>query len=165
MAKNRNYTLKLRRKRETKTNYRKRLLLLKSNKPRLVIRKSLNNIRLQLIEYKKDGDKIIASAYSRELRKLGWNFHLGNIPSAYLTGYLLGKRSNNIKEAIFDLGLQRSIKGSVIYAALKGALDAGINVNCDNKMFPTEDRIKGIHIKNQDINKKFDEVKKKIENG
>jgi large subunit ribosomal protein L18 len=165
MAKNRNYTVKVKRKLEVKTNYRKRLLLLKSNKPRLIIRKSLNNIRLQLVEYKKEGDKIIVSAYSRELRKFGWNFHLGNIPSAYLTGYLLGKKSKNVKEAILDLGIQRSIKGSIIYAALKGAIDAGMNINCDKEMFPTEDRIKGAHTKKQDIDKSFNEVKKKIENG
>lgn len=164
MAKNRNYTLKLKRKRNVKTNYRKRLILLKSKKPRLVIRKSLNNVILQLIQYHKDGDRIIVSAHSRELKKLGWPFHLGNIPSAYLTGYLLGKKSK-VKDAVLDLGLQRSVKGSIIYSALKGAIDAGLSIPCNKDIFPLEDRIKGLHTKKQDIEKRFLEVKKKIENG
>jgi len=168
MAKNRNYTVKVKRKRELKTNYRKRILLLMSKKPRLIIRKSSNNIIIQIIEYHKSGDKILVSANSREIKKLGWTFHSGNIPSAYLTGYLLGKKannSNNIKEAVLDIGLQRSIKGSVIYAALKGVIDSGINIPCKEDVFPSEERIKGLHTKKQDIDKTFSEVKKKIENG
>ena len=40
-----------RRKREGKTDYRKRLRLLLSGKPRLVIRRSLRDISAQVIEY------------------------------------------------------------------------------------------------------------------
>jgi len=165
MAKNKRFTVKLKRKRKPKTDYKQRLRLLKSDKPRLVIRKSLNNIILQIIEYEKTGDKILTSANSKELRKLGWTFHLGNMPSAYLTGYLLGKKAKDKKEIILDLGLQRSIKGSRIYAALKGAVDSGLNIPHNKNIFPKEERIKGTHTKKQDIEKKFEEVKKKIENG
>ena len=66
---------------------------------------------------------------------------------------------------VLDLGLQRSVKGSRIYAALKGVVDAGININCNKKVFPNEERIKGLHTKRKDIEKKFEEIKNKIENG
>ena len=60
------YHVKPRRRREGKTNYRKRLKLLRSRKVRVVIRKSLKNTQIQLIEYKEDGDNILASANSIE---------------------------------------------------------------------------------------------------
>jgi len=43
----------LKRRRKKKTNYKKRLALLKSEKARLVIRKSLSNISVQLINFEK----------------------------------------------------------------------------------------------------------------
>ena len=49
------YTVQFRRKREGATNYRKRLKILASNKPRLVVRKSLKNIHASIIEYDKKG--------------------------------------------------------------------------------------------------------------
>ena len=60
------------RKLQGKTDYRKRLVLLKSGKPRLVVRKSLNNISTQIIAYETAGDKVLVAATSRELLKLGW---------------------------------------------------------------------------------------------
>ena len=63
-----------RRKREGKTNYKKRIAFLTSEKPRLVIRKSLKNITAQIVIYEPKGDKVIASACSAELTKLGWKF-------------------------------------------------------------------------------------------
>ena len=86
-----------RRKREGKTNYKKRLKLLLSKKPRLVIRRSLNNISLQIIEYQTNGDKIIVGTNSSELKKMGWTANTGNIPAAYLTGLLLAKKAKWVK--------------------------------------------------------------------
>ena|SRR3989344_176665 len=166
MARNRKYTVKLKRKREKKTDYRLRLSLLKSNKPRLIIRKSLNNILLQIAKSENSQDKIVISTHSNELKKLGWEYNLGNIPSSYLTGFLMGKKAikNNIKEAIFDIGLQKSIIKSRLYAALNGCVDAGLKISHDSKIFPSIERIKGSHI-NKDIEKRFEEIKRKIENG
>ena len=48
------YHVKPRRRREGKTDYRKRLRLLRSGKVRMVVRKSLKNTQIQLIEYKED---------------------------------------------------------------------------------------------------------------
>lgn len=146
-----------------KTNYKKRLALLKSGKTRLVIRKSLSNISVQFINYKPEGDETVVSANSVELKKFGLK-HGGNLPAAYLTGLLAGKRAKekNIKEAVLDIGLQTSTKGSRIYAALKGVLDSGINVPHSKEILPAEDRIKGKHI-SEAIEKQFEEIKNKIQ--
>jgi large subunit ribosomal protein L18 len=137
---------------------------------------------LQIVEYSASGDKIAVSAHSSELKKLGWGMGCGNIPASYLTGYLLGKKAagKNIKECIVDTGLYPSIKGSRIYAALKGAVDAGMKVPFSKEILPPEGRIKGKHIaefgkkakeihKNQfsksnpdNIEKQFEDTKKKI---
>jgi large subunit ribosomal protein L18 len=166
MAKNRKYTVKVKRKIQGKTDYKLRLSLLKSGKNRLVIRKSLKNILLQIVKSENSKDKIILSSHSRELRKFGWSYSLSNTPSSYLTGFLLGKKAlkNNIKEGILDIGLQKSVINSRLYAALKGCIDAGLKIPHNPDIFPKEERIKGLHI-NKEIDKKFEEVKKKIENG
>ena len=51
MAKNAIYTVKFRRKREGKTNYKKRLELLKGNTSRLVVRRSNTSLVLQTLYY------------------------------------------------------------------------------------------------------------------
>ncbi len=151
------------RRRDQKTNYKKRLALVRSGKTRLVIRRSVKNMRVQFVDFEEKGDKTIASAFSTELRKFGWDTSKGNLPSAYLTGLLAGMRakSKNVNEAILDLGLQVSTKGSRIYAALKGVADAGINVPHSEKIIPKDERIKGQHI-SEDMPKKFEETKNKI---
>jgi large subunit ribosomal protein L18 len=156
------YLVPFRRRRENKTNYRKRLALLKSKKTRLVIRRSLSNISVQFINFMPAGDQTIAEANSTELKKLGW-IRTGNVPASYLTGLLAGKKAKNkkIEEAVLDMGLQISTKGSRIYAALKGVLDSGIKVPCSEEILPSEDRIRGKHI-SKDLEKQFDEVKNKI---
>ena len=155
--------LSYKRKSKSRTDYKQRLGLLKSRKLRLVVRKALNNISLQVVKYEPNGDKILVSAHSVVLKKHGWTFHRGNIPSAYLTGLLCGKlaKGKGVEEAILDLGLARSIKGSVQYAAVKGAVDAGIKINCDKEILPKEDKLNGKSI-SEDVHKKFLEVKDKI---
>jgi len=145
---NKKSAVKYRRKREGKTNYKKRLELLKSKTTRLVIRKSLKNFVAQMIEYKTKGDVVICQANSIELKKLGWEFEAKNMPSAYLIGLLLGKKAKekNIKKAILDKGMQISIPKSKVYAAVKGVIDAGIEVPCSEDVFPVEERIRGEHI-------------------
>jgi large subunit ribosomal protein L18 len=161
------YTLKYRRRREGKTNYKKRISILKSGKRRLVIRKSLTSIYIQLIEFKLEGDRIAASSSGAELKKIGWSHSTGNVPAAYLIGLLAGKKiaKLGIKDAILDIGMQKNISGSRIYAALKGVIDAGVNVPYSKDIIPSEDRIKGKHIadyRKVDITKDFEIIKKKI---
>lgn len=156
------FIIQHRRRRELKTNYRNRLALIKSNKVRLVIRKRLDNISVQFVEYNPEGDRTLASAFSPELKKFNWSFSTGSIPAAYLTGLLAGKKAKSkIKEAVLDIGLHTSTKGSRIYAALKGVLDVGIVVPHSQEILPNENRIKGLHIKG-DVSKVFENVKSKI---
>jgi large subunit ribosomal protein L18 len=158
------YRIHFRRRREGKTNYKKRLKLLLSEKPRLVYRKTLKYIIGQIINFDKKGDVTLVGITSKILKKYGWKFACDNTPATYLTGYLLGKMalSKGIKEAVLDIGLYTSTKGGRMYAFAKGAIDAGLNVPCDEEMFPSEDRIKGLHI-SEEVAKNFEEVKKNIE--
>ena len=148
MVRNNIHKVPVRRKREGKTDYRKRMALLMSGKPRLVIRASLANIHLQIVSYQPQGDVVMASADSKELAKLGYGFNRGNIPAAYLTGLLLGRKAQKkgITEAILDLGLQTHHAGSRIYAALKGVIDAGVSVPASPAIFPPKERLMGGHI-------------------
>lgn len=188
MVKSKAHPVKFRRKRNQRTNYRKRMKYLSSNKPRLVIRTSLKNIQLQVVEFYPVGDKVLFSATSMNLKKFGWKANTGNMPSAYLTGFMLGKMiKNKVDGLVPDFGLYGPIKGSRIYASLKGVIDAGIKVPCSEKVLPNEDRIsgetisnyatmlKGIHdhkfsqyLKNSlqptDLSKHFNEIKNKIIN-
>lgn len=137
------------RKREGKTNYAKRLNLLVSRKARVVVRKSLKGVSVQVVSYHKDGDKILASAYTRDLKKLGLSQTTSNIPLAYLTGLLCGVRAKKagVSEAIADFGLQRAHPKGKLYAAIKGVLDAGVTVPCGKEVLPDDSRILGDHIK------------------
>jgi large subunit ribosomal protein L18 len=141
--------IKYKRKRNGKTNYKKRLKLLRSRKPRLVVRKTLTQIIAQIVEYGTEGDKIIASVHSSELKKFGWKLNTSNIPAAYLTGLLIGKKAQKkkIKEAVFDIGLNTPTKGSKIFAALKGVVESGLKVPHTEDMFPEEKRINCSDIK------------------
>jgi large subunit ribosomal protein L18 len=164
MATGPRYTVNFRRKREGKTNYHTRLAILKSQKHRLVIRKSNKFILCQIIDYTTTGDKILLSATSKQIVKMGWKHSCSNIPAAYLTGLIIGEAAKKAKiaEVILDKGLYSSTKGSVIYAALKGVVDSGLIIPHDPKIFPTEDRLIGKHTKSKDLLKDIEAVKKKI---
>lgn len=174
-----------------KTDYVQRLGLLKSGKPRLVVRRSLNNVHIQLIATD-DGDKTVVEIFSKNLRKYGWKGHGGNMSAAYLTGYLAGMmaKKQNIKEAVADIGLHTSVRGSRIYAAVLGAKDAGIVIGIGKEALPKMERINGKHVADyavklktsqdkykkqfsdyikrglhpEELPKHFEEVKKNIEN-
>ncbi len=150
MKKGNTFTVQFRRKIEGKTNYRKRIKMLLSNKLRLVVRKSLNNMSAQIIEYQPKGDRVVISAHSTELKKFGWKITGGNIPSSYLVGLLLGikAKEKGIEETILDIGLNSSVKGSRIYALLSGALEGGLKIPYSSDILPNEERIKGKHIAN-----------------
>ncbi|HHF55576.1 MAG TPA: 50S ribosomal protein L18 [Thermoplasmatales archaeon] len=156
--------LPFRRRREGKTNYRKRLALLKSGKPRVVVRRSNKNIRVQFALYDMNGDRIVASAIGTDLRKYGWEYSLSNTPAAYLTGLLAGKRAlkKGLKEGVLDIGLYTPRRGARIFAALKGVVDAGVDVPYGEEIVPSEDRLYGKHISDE-IAEKVEEIKSKIE--
>lgn len=155
--------LQYHRKREGKTNYKKRLTLLRSRIDRLVIRRTNKYVLAQIISYEPAGDKVIVSANSIELSKLGWKHSAKNMPACYLIGLLLGKKAaqKKVKEAILDLGLQTPIAKSRIYAVLKGVVDAGLNIPSGEEIFPDEERMKGKHI-SESLVKDYESVKSKI---
>lgn len=138
----------LKRRREKKTDYRARLALVKSMQARLVVRRSLDNIHIQLVEYNKAGDATKTEVFSKKLQKYGWLYHGGSVPSAYLTGFLAGKMalSKGISSAFLDIGLQTSTKGSIIYAAALGAKEAGLQIPIGSGILPSSDRLTGRHI-------------------
>ena len=151
MARGPRYRRAPQRRFEGKTDYHKRLKLLKSRKLRVVIRVSNNHTRVQVVKSKLGGDQVLISAFSKELSsKYGWIASTGNIPASYLTGYLAGLRAknNNIQEAIFDLGI--FYHRNRVLAACKGMIDAELQIPYHEDFFPNslEERIKGIHIEN-----------------
>ena len=111
--------VQFRRRKIGKTDYRARLKLLKSKLPRAVVRKSLKHTIVQFVKLDTEGDRVIASASSIELKKLGWNESTSNLPAAYLTGLLAGKRAmeHKIDTAVLDIGLHAPVKGSKIFAS------------------------------------------------
>ncbi len=165
MASSPRYAVKFRRRREGSTNYKRRLNLLRSKKPRLVIRKSNKYIICQVINYSREGDKTITVSNSGDLKKLGWKHSCNNLPAAYLTGYAAGlaAKKSKVEEAILDHGLYTGTKGSKIYSALKGVIDGGLVIphGKEEKILPSEDRISGKHI-NEKVEKDFIAIKAKI---
>ena len=143
------YRVPWRRRREGKTNYYKRLKLIKSGKPRFVVRRTNKYIIVQVAEARIEGDRIIAAAHSRELVKLyGWRGGTANTSAAYLTGLLAAYRAleKGVRDAVLDIGLYDPIPGSRVFAALKGALDAGLKIPHGEGILPSEERIRGEHI-------------------
>lgn len=148
MAKGPRYRVPFRRRREGRTDYRKRLKLLKSGKPRFVVRWSLNHVQAQVIEVGSVGDFVLAQAHSKQLQKLGWKGGTSNVPAAYLVGLLCAKRAleNGVSECVLDIDRYTPTKGAKVFAALKGALDAGLSIPHDPELLPDNGRIAGEHI-------------------
>ncbi|UCC33646.1 MAG: 50S ribosomal protein L18 [Candidatus Bathyarchaeota archaeon] len=148
MAKGPSYNVPFRRRREGKTDYKSRRALITSGLPRLVVRGTSKYTIVQIIEAGETGDRVAASATSRELTTHGWRGSRGNIPAAYLTGLLCGYRAitSGVKEAVLDIGLQTLSRGAKILAALRGVADTGIGVPHDQGVLPDESRTSGQHI-------------------
>jgi large subunit ribosomal protein L18 len=185
------YKLAFKRRREGKTDYRARLNLIGLDKSRLVVRITNQHTIAQIINVKADGDETIVSAHSNELKNMGWLGSGKNTSAAYLTGFLLGKKAlkAGITAAVLDIGLKSSTKGARIFAALKGAVDAGLKVPHGDVILPPENRIRGEHVaayaeslSDEEVEKKFsqyiknglspkdlpdhfDSIKQKIEDG
>lgn len=148
MATGPRYFVPFKRRHEGKTDYYARMRLLLSEKPRMVVRKTNRQIIIQLVEAELEGDRTLVAAYSGELEKFGFAGAAGNTPAAYLTGMLFAVRAQNAgyDEAILDIGLTRATPGGKVFGALKGAVDAGLDVPHGESILPDEDRVKGAHI-------------------
>ena len=191
MAHGSRYKLALKRRREGKTDYRARLNLIGLDKSRLVVRITNKHTIAQIINVKVNGDETLVSAHSNELKNMGWLGSGKNTSAAYLTGFLLGKKAleAGITYAVLDIGLKSSTRGARIFATLKGAVDAGLEVPYSDIILPADERIRGEHvaayaeslsdeevekrfsqyIKNglspKDLPDHFDSIKQKIEEG
>lgn len=145
MARGPRYRVAYRRRREAKTNYRIRRIMAPSGRTRFVVRASNKHIIVQLITSKIVGDVVHTQANSSELQKYGWLGGKKNTSAAYLLGLLAGRKalSLGIDAAILDLGLAPPTKGAKVFAAVKGALDAGLEIPCDRDIIPELGRIEG----------------------
>ena len=119
---------------------------------------------IQFVDFAPEGDKVRVSAHSNDIKKLGWKFSGSNIPSAYLVGYMAGKKAleNGIEYAILDIGRKPPVAGSAVFAALKGMVDAGVDVPHGEEILPSEERISGEHI-DKKVTTAFNKIKNKME--
>jgi large subunit ribosomal protein L18 len=157
-----------RRRLENKTDYRKRLKLLKGNKPRVLFRKSNRYIISQYVESIEAQDFIKINVTSKDLLNYGWpkdfSGSLKSIPASYLTGLLIGKKiiKAKLETPILDVGMIRMINKNKVFAFLMGLKEAGVNINVSEEHFPEKERVEGKNLK-EDFSKKFNEIKLKIE--
>jgi len=137
-----------RRSREGRTDYRLRLELVKSGRPRLVVRRTNRYIIVQLVESRRGGDYTALTVTTKSLRRYGWMGGTKCLPAAYLAGLLAGRIAlkKGYVGAIADIGLHTAHPGSRIFAAIKGAIDAGLTVPASEGALPSEERLRGTHI-------------------
>ncbi|PIO00469.1 50S ribosomal protein L18 [archaeon CG10_big_fil_rev_8_21_14_0_10_43_11] len=161
MAKNATYAVKFRRRIEGKTNYKRRLGLLKSGMPRLVVRITNTRVIVQFVAYEHAGDKVLLTTSSDMLKSHGWKGSTKNVPAAYLTGLLAGKQSP-VKQAVLDSGI--SHPNQRMFAVLKGVLDTGVSVAHSPDTLPSDERISGAHLQ-ESVAKQIARVRARIESG
>mgnify|MGYP001768351473 CR=1 FL=1 len=148
MATGPRYFVAFRRRREGRTDYHARHRLVVSERPRMVVRKTNKHIICQLVTAHLEGDRTHVSANSADLRKYGYEGSLSNTPAAYLTGMLFAVRAMNAGKdtAILDIGLNRASSGARVFAALKGATEAGLDIPHSEEILPSDERCTGEHI-------------------
>jgi len=131
-----------RRRLEGKTDYKARLYLLKSGKPRVIFRKTNRYLQAQIVVSDIAQDRVLVTVSTKDLLQHGWPSKLSgslkSLPAAYLMGYLLMKKSKDVKEGVLDIGLLTHVPKSRIYAFVKGLKDAGFNINCSEDVLPDE---------------------------
>lgn len=151
---------------EAKTDYGKRMKLLKSEKPRIVFRRTDRYAIAQYVVSDEAQDKIILGITSKALLRYGWpesaTGSLKSIPASYLTGFLFGKKiqKEDLETPIVDFGMIRMKHKTKTFAFLKGLIDAGLEIECKDEAFPEEERLNGESLKHK---VKVSEIKSKIE--
>lgn len=141
--------------------------MLRGGIPRAVVRVSNTQVTCQVVEYSPGGDKILAEVKTSSLTENhGWPIDASrkSIPASYLTGFAVGKKAiaAGCETAILDIGLAASTKGNRAYAALKGMIDAGLEIPHGEDVLPSEDRIMGSHI-DDSLASSVESTKKSIE--
>jgi len=164
MAQGPRYKVAFRRRREGRTDYRQRQRLLRARVPRAVVRVSLRHVSIQIVDFDPQGDQVLVTAHSRELLGMGWDKATGNVPAAYRTGYLAGKKAGakGVGEAVLDIGLRVPAKGATVFAALKGMVDAGMKIPHGKDVLPSKERLAGKHV-GDDVEKMIKDIKTRME--
>tara|TARA_B100000609_G_C17017702_1_gene332044 strand:+ start:332 stop:703 length:372 start_codon:yes stop_codon:yes gene_type:complete len=104
-----------------------------------------------LVTWAAEGDKVALNVTGNDLvKKFSWpdNMSKKSVPASYLVGYALGKAAiaAGHEDAVLDIGLAASTPGSRVFAALRGMVEAGLNVPHSEEILPEDDRINGAHI-------------------
>lgn len=123
-----------------------------------MVRFTNTDVICQIVYAKLQGDFVLASAYAHELVNYGVKVGLTNFAAAYCTGLLCARRVlSSLKldktefneedgprsfKAFLDVGLCRTSTGAKVFAAMKGAVDGGLNVPHSEKRFPGFDKEK-----------------------
>jgi large subunit ribosomal protein L18 len=154
------FRVHFRRRREGKTNFAKRLALVKGGKTRMVVRRSNRSITVQFIDFDPKGDRTLLTVSGKHLAKLYKWPSRRNVWTAYLAGLMAGTlaKKKGVKEFVLDVGMYAPSKGSVVFAAQKGAADAGLSTVCDKEKLP-ESKLSNPPEKYKGI---FSEVKTRI---
>lgn len=157
----------LRRRRLGLTDYRRRLKLLRGQKPRAVVRISNTRTTCQLVSWAKDGDIVSVTVTGSDLlKKYGWpeNFSQKSVSASYLVGFAMGKAAvaSGESQAVLDIGLAASTPGGRVFSALKGMVDAGLEIPHGDNVLPGDDRLAGSHI-SDDIATAVESTKNAIE--
>ncbi len=125
-----------RRRKENKTDYGKRVNMLRGGVPRIVFRKTNRYVIAEYVTSREAQDKIELGITSKILLEHGWpkalQGSLKSTPAVYLTGFFLGKEilAKKLQIPIIDIGMTRNIHKNKIFAFLKGLKDSGLNVKC-----------------------------------
>ncbi len=140
-----------RRRRQGRTDYHRRLKLLRSEKARAVVRLTNRRVIVQIVEYEADGDKVLITVDGETLvRDFGWpkDASRKSIPACRMAGYAAGKMAiaAGVSSAVLDIGLANATPGNRRFAALKGLLEAGMDVPHSEDILPSEERADGQHI-------------------
>jgi large subunit ribosomal protein L5e len=135
-----------------------------SPKYRFVVRFTNTDIICQIIFATLSSDRVMTASYAHELPRYGVKGGLTNYAAAYATGLLcarrvltklnlasvyVGKEKADGKEflvkeiegqnrpfyVLLDVGLNRTTTGSRVFAAMKGAVDGGLEIPHNNKRF------------------------------
>lgn len=138
-------------------------------KYRMIVRITNTDCITQIAYARIEGDIVICSAYAHELPRYGVKVGLTNYAACYCTGLLLARRilkklkldslyegQTEIDGEMFsvedvdegpgafranlDIGLARTTTGARIFAAMKGAVDGGLDIPHSEKRFPGYDK-------------------------
>ena len=107
--------------------------MLRGGLPRAVVRVSNTQVTCQLVSYEPEGDRVLESITGKSLvdsHKWPSDASRKSVPACYLAGFAMATSaiSNGHSKAILDIGLAASSTGNRAYSALKGMIDAGMEI-------------------------------------